>query len=191
MSSRIPEGRGYVLLDGARFVDAIAWLYQWHPEHEPWPLLHGTAYQTIAEAGPILLEAPVGSSVYLAWASANGIQDALWLRSDLSVSALHNLLQRRLKVFGPDHREYWLRLGDARPMHHAWRQGAVWPEGFWAGVDQVWLEHDRQITLAWENAAPEADVAPRALGLVTQVVLDWALLEALAQQPEANPEVAV
>ena len=110
MSAPMPNGNGAILLDGARYESATAWLYQCFPSHQPRPLLLGTAYEPIADAGPILLDAPVGSMAYDAWRHGTEIKDGLWLESDASMDDLQHILQRRLRIFTPEHRELWLRL---------------------------------------------------------------------------------
>src|SRR3546814_10398262 len=77
-------GNGAILLDGARYENATAWLYQTFPSHQPWPLLLNTPYEAIAEAGPILLDAPMGSPAYEAWKHGSGVKDSVWLESDAS-----------------------------------------------------------------------------------------------------------
>lgn len=188
MSAPMPAGDGFILLDGARYESATAWLYQRFPGHQPIPLLLGTAYEPIADAGAILLDAPAGSGAYEAWRYGGEIKDALWLESNASMDELHRMLQRRLRIFTPQHRELWLRLADARPLYQAWLRGAQWPEGFWYRISRIWLHHEGTTVCAWQNEQPENDGAPAELGLVAQMTLDWRLLEALAAQDDTAQE---
>lgn len=185
------NGNGALLLDGARYESATAWLYQSFPNHQPLPLLLGTAYEPIADAGPILLSAPMDSPAYEAWLHGSEIKDGVWLESDASVDELQGILQRRLRIFTPDHRELWLRLGDARPLYLAWQRGAKWPEGFWHKISRVWFQRKGVAFCAWLNEQPEKDTAPADLGVTAQLALDWPLLEALANPDDtaqdANP----
>lgn len=148
MSAPMPNGNGAILLDGARYESATAWLYQCFPSHQPRPLLLGTAYEPIADAGPILLDAPVGSMAYDAWRHGTEIKDGLWLESDASMDDLQHILQRRLRIFTPEHRELWLRLGDARPLYQAWQRERKWPVGFWHRISRIWLHHEGTIFCA-------------------------------------------
>lgn len=184
MSTSPSTGNGALLLDGARHEHATAWLYQHLPGHQPWPLLAGTAYESIADAGPILLEAPLGSPPYEAWKHGNEIHDGVWLESDASITTLYRTLQRRLRIFSPDQRELWLRLGDGRPLLHAWKSGTQWPEGFWHCIEGVWLRSGGSAFCAWRNECPQHDLAAGDLGLSAQLTLDWPLLRALANQDD-------
>jgi len=188
MSAPMPNGNGAILLDGARYESATAWLYQCFPSHQPRPLLLGTAYEPIADAGPILLDAPVGSMAYDAWRHGTEIKDGLWLESDASMDDLQHILQRRLRIFTPEHRELWLRLGDARPLYQAWQLEGQWPVGFWHRISRIWLHHEGTIFCAWQNEQPEKDGAPAELDLAAQMTLDWRLLEALAEQDDTAQE---
>ncbi|OWG37605.1 DUF4123 domain-containing protein [Stutzerimonas stutzeri] len=184
----MPNGNGAILLDGARYESATAWLYQCFPSHQPRPLLLGTAYEPIADAGPILLDAPAGSMAYDAWQHGTEIKDGLWLESDASMDDLQHILQRRLRIFTPEHRELWLRLGDARPLYQAWQRERQWPVGFWHRISRIWLHHEGTIFCAWQNEQPEKDGAPAELDLAAQMTLDWRLLEALAAQDDTAQE---
>ena len=184
-----PSGKGALLIDGARYEDAFAWLYQNFPDQQPLPLLQGTPYEPIADAGPILLDAPVGSSIYEAWRSGQSILGGVWLQSDAKASELSFILQRRLRIFTPERRELWLRLGDARPLYRAWQAEAQWPEGFWHKIHAVWLKHESRIVQAWGNEHPDKDSAPANTGLTAQLMLDWPLLEALASQDDTTLDV--
>lgn len=191
MSAPTVTDNGVILLDGARYEHATAWLYQTFPSHQPWPLLLGTPYEPIADAGPILLAAPVGSTVYDAWMHGNGIKDSVWLESDASVEELHRILQRRLRIFTPEHRELWLRLADARPLYLAWQSKAQWPEGFWHRITRIWLQYEGTTFCAWRNEHPEKDDAPASLGIAAQLTLGWPLLEVLAKQDDTAQEVVL
>lgn len=180
---------GALLLDGATYEDAFAWLYQQYPDHQPLPLLSGTDYAAIADAGPILIDAPVGSSVYTAWSQGSDLGTALWLESPLRAEELLPILQRRLRIFAPDGREFWLRLGDGQALHRAWQQAAQWPTGFWHGVSGVWLQHQASVFEAWRNTEPSLDLAPEPTGIVAQITLDWPLLQALTAPTQASQEV--
>lgn len=182
---------GVILLDGARYENAVEWLYQAFPSLQPIPLLLGSAYEPIADAGPILLSAPMGSQAYEAWLHGSDIEHGVWLESDASMDELHRILQRRLCIFTPDKRELWLRLGDARPLHLVWQRRARWPEGFWHQISRIWLQREGGPFCAWHNEQPEKDSAPGDLGVAAQMTLDWPLLEALANPDDtaqdANP----
>lgn len=181
--------RGVILLDGALYEDAFAWLYQEFPGHQPMPLLIGTPYEPIAAAGPILLDAPEGSPAHAAWRHGSQFEDGLWLESDANTNELWRILRRRLRVFAPDHRELWLRLSDARPMRRVWLAGRQWPEGFWHLIRGVWLRHENRIVRAWDNAAPQTDMAPHERGIPAQVTLDWPLLAALSTEDDTTQDV--
>lgn len=186
----VPDtGNGAVLLDGARYENAFAWLYQHFPDIQPRPLLLGTPYEPIADAGPILLVAPTGSPAYEAWRSGDLILDGIWLESAAAADDLYRILQRRVRVFAPDRRELWLRLGDARPLHRAWLAKAQWPDGFWHRIQGIWLRHQASIVCAWHNDQAQVDLAPADQGIAAQLTLDWPLLEALASQDDTTQEV--
>lgn len=177
---------GAVLIDGAAFNNALAWLYQNYPSHQPHPLLAATPYQALKAVGPILIDAPTGSALQRDWfAGAGHMRDAVWMEAEVPIKQLSAALQRRLRIFSPDRREFWLRLADARPLRHAWKAGAQWPEGFWHGISSVWL-HGNGPAQAWFNKDSKLDCAPRKQGLKAQLTLDWPLLEALTQ--DVTPE---
>lgn len=176
------KSTGALLMDGAMFDNAMQWLYGEYVHVTPLLLLRGTDYEAIAEAGPILIETSAGSSIYRHWQSgANGMADASWLESRVPVQTLFASLQRRLRILAPDRREFWLRLGLAEPLRQAWKAGLQWPEGFWFGVDSVWLHHAGSTHRAWNNPSPERDCT-RLSGnpLEAQIALGWPLLQALS-----------
>lgn len=172
---------GFLLFDGASRKQALAWLCQTFPEHSPLPLLLGTPYSSLAEIGPILLNANAGSALHDAWYQGGSeLQHAVWLKSDFALHDLRATLQRRLRILSPDGREFWLRLADGRPLRNAWRADAQWPVGFWHGVREVWLHDGGTPLLAWSNPSPERDETIASEPLAAQITLDWPLLEALA-----------
>jgi hypothetical protein len=180
---------GALLLEGAHHEQPLRWLYQQYPDHEPRLLLRHTAYEEIADFGPVLVQADEGSSLYSAWWQGKAdLLSAVWLEPTMPVERLFKVLQRRLRIHAPDGREFWLRLGDAAPLRQAWRVGAQWPSGFWHGVSAVWLQHDGAPILAWSNQTPEVDCAPADSGLVAQATLDWPLLEALTLNTDSDKE---
>lgn len=171
-----------LLMDGAQFDDAIQWLYREYSDLTPLLLLRGTDYEPIAEAGPILIETFTGSLIHRHWQSGTkGMSNAVWLESRISIQALFSSLQRRLRILAPDGREFWLRLGLAKPLLHAWKEGLQWPEGFWFGIERVSLHHEGTTHCAWSNSMPERDCT-RSFDnpLQAQIVLDWPLLQALS-----------
>lgn len=181
--------RGYLMLDGSRYEQPLRWLYQNYPEHEPRFLLRHTSYADIAEFGPILVVTDEGSVLHEAWWRGEAsLRSALWLESALPPEQLFKVLQRRLRIHAPDGREFWLRLGDSGPLRHAWLAGAQWPAGFWHGISSVWLQQDEVPVRAWCNETPEADCAPADNGLMAQITLDWALLEALTLNADSHEE---
>ncbi|MFT0622513.1 DUF4123 domain-containing protein [Ectopseudomonas guguanensis] len=172
---------GFLLFDGASHKQALAWLCQTFPEHSPRPLLQGTPYSSLADIGPILLNADAGSPLYNAWlAGTTELRHAVWLKSEFPLPDLRDALQRRLRILSPDGREFWLRLADARPLLNAWRANVQWPSGFWHGVREVWLHDGEAPLLAWNNSNPERDETVASDTLEAQITLDWPLLEALA-----------
>lgn len=182
---------GAVLIDGAQFDQALVWLYQQYSSHQPMPLLSTTPYAPLAEVGPILLEAPLGSPLHRDWWRGDeAFQHAVWLDIELPIGQVFTSLQRRLRVRSPDGREFWLRMADARPLRHAWLAGANWPDGFWHGVRGLWLRHDSAAVCAWHNPAPEWDCVPTGIGSNAQATLDWPLLEALTTDMD-SPQEAV
>lgn len=187
--SSLETNSGALLLDGAQYEDAFAWLYQHYPNHQPLPLLAGTAYEQISDAGPILIDAPVGSPAYVAWSQGGDLCSALWLETDTRAEELVSILQRRLRIFAPDGREVWLRLGDGRSLRHAWLGGAQWPSGFWYGISRIWLRHQKAIICAWHNHEPKYDMAPAETGITAQITLDWPVLQALAAQVDTAQDV--
>lgn len=185
-------GSGFLLFDGASHKQALVWLCQTFPEHSPCPLLQGTPYSSLAEIGPILLEAGVGSALYEAWHQGRPeLHNAVWLKSDFALYELRAVLQRRLRIFSPDGREFWLRLADGRPLLKAWRTHTHWPSGFWHGVHEVWLRDHETPLLAWANPHPEQDATTPRDTIDAQITLDWPLLEALAQSEARLQEATV
>ena len=180
---------GAILIDGAAFNNALAWLYQNYPNHQPRSLLAATPYQALKAVGPILVDAPAGSALQRDWlAGADRLRDAVWMEAQIPINELSAALQRRLRILSPDGREFWLRLADGRPLRRAWEAGAQWPAGFWHGISSVWL-YDNCPVQAWRNLEPELDCAPKPQGLQAQLTLDWPLLEALTQ--DVGPEKAL
>lgn len=181
--------RGVLLVDGARYESAFTWLYEHYAKHSILPLLSGTDYEPIAEAGPILIDAPLGSPARNAWQNGVDMQSAIWLESDASDTDLWAILQRRLRILAPDGREYWLRIADTQPLFRAWSNGAQWPDGFWYRIERVWLQHKGQTFCAWHNQNPHHDAAPLNTGIDAQLTLDWPLLEALTRSAETTQDV--
>ncbi|MBB4866915.1 hypothetical protein HNP46_005823 [Pseudomonas nitritireducens] len=173
---------GALVLDGAAFDDVTRWVYEHYSDVTPLLLLRGTDYEPIAESGPVLIGTSPGSPIHRHWQSgANGLSDAVWLESAMPTSVLFASLQRRLRVLAPDGREFWLRLGLAGPLRHAWLAGRQWPDGFWYGVTRVWLHHRGDAHCAWNNPRPQFDcTGPVVNPLEAQVSLDWPLLQALS-----------
>lgn len=172
---------GFLLFDGASHKQALAWLCQTFPEHGARPLLLDTAYASLADIGPILLEADGGSALRNAWCQGvPELRHAVWLKSDFALHDLRDTLRRRLRIFSPDGREFWLRLADGRPLLNAWRKNSQWPSGFWHGVHEIWLHDGEAPLLAWRNPSPEQDETVASDTLDAQITLDWPLLEALA-----------
>lgn len=180
MSGR--ELSGALLMDGAAFDDAVKWIYREYTDVTPLLLLRGTDYEPIADAGTILVEAAIGSAIHRHWLSGtNEMANAVWLEIRAPIQTLFSSLQRRLRVLAPDGREFWLRLGMGASLCQAWREREQWPDGFWFGVDSVWLHHAGAVHCAWNNLAPEHDCTrPTANPLQAQIVLGWPLLQALA-----------
>jgi hypothetical protein len=187
MSSSVPN-KGLLLIDGAQYEDAVAWLHQHCGADNPQSLFKGTAYEPISAAGPFLLNASKGSASHGAWCSGSDLQQGVWLATPHSARQLIPILQRRLRVFDQQQRELWLRLGDGAALRRAWLAGAQWPTGFWFGVESVWLRERNAPVCAWENQAPEVDSAPGNKGLVAQITLAEPLLHALSlpTNPEKN-----
>lgn len=182
---------GALLFDGASRKRALIWLSQTYPEHSVSPLLYGTAFNALGDVGPILLDADEGSPLHQAWLrGAPDLQHAVWLKTSSSQNELYTSLCRRLRILSPDGREFWLRLADARPMLRAWQVSAKWPEGFWYGVKEVWLRDQHNALMAWKNETPEYDCTVAADNIQAQIMLDWPLLEALAQDTTSLQEAA-
>lgn len=174
---------GALLFDGASRKKALIWLSQTYPAQSASPLLYGTPFEALGDVGPILLDADEGSPVHQAWLRGSAdLQHAVWLKTCASQNALYTSLSHRLRILSPDGREFWLRLADARPMLRAWQASTKWPEGFWFGVKEVWLHDQRHAFMAWKNEAPEYDCAVTVEGVKKPVMLDWPLLEALAEE---------
>lgn len=185
------NAQGYLLIDGTRFDDAVAWLARSYPGHRFMPLLQATAYAPIAEAGPIILDVPAGSAAQQAWLQGDeNLINGVWLQTQKPMIEVFKILQRRTKIYSPERKEYWLRLGDALPLRQAWLSGANWPPGFWFGIESVWLHHEKVVQRAWTNDLPSIDGAPADTGIDAQIVLDWPLLQALAPDTE-TPQEAV
>ena len=183
---------GALLFDGASRKKALIWLSQNYPEHSSNPLLHGTQFEALSDVGPILLDADEGSPLHIGWSQgAPELKYSLWLKTSVGQSQLFVSLQRRLRVLSPDGREFWLRIADSRPMLNAWKAQAKWPDGFWCGVNEVWLHHQGAPFKAWENQAPEYDCTKFTKELNAQVMLDWSLLEALSQSQDISQEATL
>jgi hypothetical protein len=186
-----PNSQGFLLIDGARFDDALKWLPKNYPGHRFMPLLQATPYAPIAEAGPILLDALSDSTARNDWLQGDAnLNDAVWLQTQKPMVEIFKLLQRRTRIYSPDRQEYWLRLADGLPLRQAWLSGASWPAGFWFGIESVWLRHEGKVQLAWTNNFPDLDSAPADTGIDAQIVLDWPLLQALATDTD-TPQEAV
>lgn len=179
MTSMIPK-KGLLLLDGAQYDDAFDWLNEHYGSDSPLSLFKGTAYEPIAGAGPFLLNAAFGSAAYTAWWDDGDLQRGVWLGSLKSAHQLLPILQRRLRIFDEQRREFWLRLADGPALNRARLAGAQWPAGFWCGVENVWLRQSGAPVCAWTNDTPERDSAMADTGLAAQISLPDALLHALS-----------
>lgn len=189
--STAQSGSGLILVDGAQYENVLAWLYEHYPSHQPLPLLFGTPYEPIAEAGPILLDAAIGTPAHRAWWRGADMVDGIWLETSANAEALMLVLQRRLRIHSPDGREFWLRFADAVPMRQAQLSNVQWPDGFWHLIDSVWLHHERTPICAWRNDHPQKDCAPLDSGVFAQATLDWPLLEALSGNDGPTQDVQV
>lgn len=185
------HANGLILIDGSQYESALAWLYEQYPSHQPFPLLLGTSYEALVEAGPILLDAAIGTPAHQAWWQGSDLTNGLWLESSVKAEELLQVLQRRVHIYAPDGREFWLRLADAAPMRQAWLANVQWPDGFWHRIDRVWLHHENVPICAWHNETPEQDCAPLDTGIRAQTTLDWPLLEALSGNDAATQDVQV
>ncbi|TNB98504.1 DUF4123 domain-containing protein [Pseudomonas jessenii] len=183
--------QGFLLIDGARFDDALKWVPKKYPGHRFTPLLQATPYAPIAEAGPILVDAPADSVLRNDWMQGDpNLNDGVWLQTQRPMVEIFKILQRRIRIYSPDRQEYWLRLGDGLPLRQAWLSGASWPPGFWFGVESIWIRHEGTVQRAWSNDFPDLDGAPADTGIDAQIVLDWPLLQALATETD-TPQEAV
>lgn len=183
---------GALLIDGASRDHLLAWLYQNYPSHQPLPLLFETPYAALMETAPILIDAPRNCALHNDWnQGVETLRNAVWLQTRLPTDQLFKILQRRLRVRSPDGREFWLRMADARPLLQAWKANAVWPPGFWHGIDSLWLQDTNGPVLAWHNDQPELDSVAVAPALEAPTVLDWPLLEALTLETDRPEEAAV
>lgn len=174
--------RGFLFVDGMLIEPAMTWCFQFLPECEPpLPLLRGTAYDGMAELGPLLIPVRPGDQADRVWQQPdNPLHLGVWLESRLDLLAMQMVLRRRLQVLNPAGHPYWLRLYDARTLRRVHQAGLVFPRGFWHGVDTVWLPRQNGPFLAWANPHPDDDAAPRDLDIAPQITLDWPLLHALA-----------
>jgi hypothetical protein len=183
------SGTGALLFDGASRKKALVWLSHTYPQHSLMPLLYGTQFELVGDVGPVLIDADEGSPLHAAWVQgASGLKNAVWLKTAINQNQLYASLRRRLRVRSPDGRNFWLRLADARPLLRAWQAEAAWPQGFWHGVSQVWLHAHGGPFLAWENANASDDCCPSAEDMSAQIMLDWPMLEALAQHNDTSQE---
>lgn len=185
----VNPNQGLLLLDGARYENAMDWLYEHYGADNPQSLFKASAYEPIGAAGPFLLNASLGSAAYAAWWGGSELQHGVWLGSAKSARQLLPILQRRLRIFDEQQQALWLRLADGAVLRRAWLAGAQWPAGFWHGVDSVWLRHGNAPVCAWENETPEHDAAPANKGLAAQITLPEPLLHLLSlpAAPEPNP----
>ncbi|WP_443190163.1 DUF4123 domain-containing protein [Pseudomonas indica] len=184
----VTRRQGYLFVDGLLIEPAMAWCFQYLPECQPpMPLLRGTAYDGMAELGPLLIPVRPGDQADHLWQQADGpLHSAVWLESRLDLFAMQTILLRRLQVRDPKGKPYWLRFYDAYALSRAHQAGLEFPRGFWHGIDAVWLPRDTGPILAWANPHPDDDAAPGDLGVAPQITLDWPLLQALA-----NPETEI
>lgn len=178
--NRTIADQGLLLVDGAHYDDAWDWLHQHYGQDQPLSLFQGTAYEPIAAAGPFILNASVGSATYAAWWRGSDLQRGVWLATGERARALLPSLQRRLRIFDEQQREFWLRLADGDALNRARLAGAQWPAGFWHGVDSIWLRQDGEAVCAWENPAPQLDAASADKGLVAHITLSPPLLHTLS-----------
>jgi hypothetical protein len=180
--------QGVLLIDGAQFADAHAWLYQHYAQDSPRALLKGTPYEPIAGSGPFVLNASQGSAAFNAWWSGSNLQRGVWLSTSRNLVELVPILRRRLRIFDEQGDEFWLRLADGHALARSWLTEAQWPAGFWFGIESVWLRHAGRAVCAWTNDHPEHDAAPADLDMTAQFTLSTRLLDALsqsAQEPKA------
>lgn len=185
----VMRGQGFLFVDGLLIDPAMAWCFQYLPECEPpLPLLRGTAYDEIADLGPLLIPVRPGDQADRVWQQAdNPLYLGVWLESRLDLLSMRAILQRRLQVRDPNGQPYWLRAYDARALARVRHAGLAFPQGFWHGIDAVWLPRQSGPFLAWANPAPDVDIAPRDLGIAPQITLDWPLLHALADTETEIP----
>lgn len=176
------RGQGFLFVDGLLIDPAMAWCFQYLPECEPpLPLLRGTAYDGMADFGPLLIPVRPGDQADRVWQQVDSpLHHAVWLESRLDPFAMQPILRRRLQVRDPSGQPYWLRFYDARALSRTHHVGLEFPQGFWHGIDAVWLPRDTGPFLAWANPHPDDDAAPRDLDIAPQITLDWPLLQALA-----------
>jgi len=182
----VPSNRsGYLLIEGACFDEAQPWFAKHYPTHRAIALLINTPYAAIANAGPFMVQATLGSPLHIDWWQDDPmLSRGIWLDTPLAPEKLFTALQRRLKVRSSQGQEYWLRLGDAAALTRVWQVKFPWPEGFWHGIDSVWTQHKNEPLCLWQNPSPDQDAAPDNTGLQAQIILPNALFRALSDPKE-------
>lgn len=146
---------GYLLYDGCWLDRSLSWHYTNLPDHEPFPILLGTDYHTLAELGPVMVPAKVGDAADLLWRNPDSpIHNGVWLESKLSPLAILSFIQSRLQVSDSHKQSYWVRLADSRPLRRVFDSSKHWPDGFWDGIDAVWLSNGKNPLEAW-RACPK------------------------------------
>ncbi|WP_150306083.1 DUF4123 domain-containing protein [Pseudomonas saliphila] len=175
---------GYLLYDGCWVERALRWHYTNLPDHQPLPVLLDTDYHALAELGPVLIQASVGDAADLLWQGPGSpIRHGVWLESQLSPLAVLDFIQSRLQVSNAHRQDYWLRLADSRPLKRVFDSHNRWPDGFWDGIDAIWLNTDQGPSEAWRAPPERLDKIPnqKSLGRITSFfTLGQHLLDSLA-----------
>lgn len=175
---------GYLVYDGCWLERALSWHYNSLPEHQPLPVLIKTDYHALTDLGPILVQARVGDGADLLWQTLNSpIRYGVWLETTLTPLAMLEFMQTRLHVSSASGQDYWLRLTDSRPLLRAFQSDSRWPDGFWDGIDAIWLNADQGPFEVWRAPTTHLSDLPTVTshGQITPCfTLEQATLNSLA-----------
>lgn len=148
----------FLLVDGALFPEGLRWFWEQEATESPILVLADGQYDALSSMGPILV--PLMNDCHLTslWEDQNArLKSGAILYVSDTAQTLTRWLRARSKVFLPDHRLVWLRLGDAAILGRLLENHLQAPAHFWSGIDGITLSSSEGFIHTDMNSTDEPD----------------------------------